>query len=440
VSTLTKNPAQDHFRLTLIDGFAGGGLYLDDRTKEERSGSPLIMLEAMQRAGEMAQEKRSKTFNLDVQYIFIEKDPLALNYLRDVLAKSEYSHLVRDGKIELIEGEFTKQVPKITKFVKARGRAGRAIFVLDQFGYSDVPLPTVQNILATLDNAEIILTFATDFLIDYLSENELTQQMLENVGISLPSKTISTAKEKSDWRRTIQFALHDQIPSKTGARYYTPFFIRSEDSHRDFWLIHLSGHFKARDVMVGLHWKENTSFAHYGKPGLRMLGYDQKNDPDWSEQLLLPQFSFDQDAFESSHEELLEQLPEKISAFPDGIPFKDLFANLTNECPVTAEMMKGVLADLARHGIIKVQDEKGLTTRQKGLLPDKRASRMEMISSFHLLKSIFLFLELYCGRSATFPAPHVTAQQSPRPNSLCLAVTTSRPYRHQSLASARTPH
>ena len=32
VATLTKNPRQDRLRLTLVDGFAGGGRYLDQGT------------------------------------------------------------------------------------------------------------------------------------------------------------------------------------------------------------------------------------------------------------------------------------------------------------------------------------------------------------------------------------------------------------------------
>lgn len=245
VSVLTANPRQEQFRVTLVDGFAGGGRYLDCRSKEDRPGSPLIMLKAMDQAAEDAQRKRSKPFHLDVQYIFVEKDPEALDYLCNVLNDSKYAQLVGD-RIQLIEGEFASQVPEIVAFVKGRGRADRAIFLLDQFGYADVPLPTIRDILATLDNAEVILTFATDFLIDYLSENEQTQRILENIGISLPSRTIGTAKEERNWRRTIQFALHREIPEKTGAKFYTPFFIRSADSHRDFWLIHLSGHFRAR--------------------------------------------------------------------------------------------------------------------------------------------------------------------------------------------------
>ncbi|MBX3412454.1 MAG: three-Cys-motif partner protein TcmP [Pirellulales bacterium] len=369
VSVLTVRIQQDTFRLTLIDGFAGGGLYLDSRSKEERPGSPLIMLEAMEQAAEDAQKIRTKPFHLDVQYIFIEKDRKALDYLRQVLSESKYASLV-GGRIELIHGEFTAQVPKITAFVKKRGRAGRAIFVLDQFGYSAVPLPTIRGILATLDNAEVILTFATDSLIDYLSENEPTQKILEKVGITLPSKNVRTAKEEREWRRTIQFALHREIPVRTEAKFYTPFFIRSTDAHRDFWLIHLSGHFRARDVMVGLHWKQGTSFAHYGRSGLRMLGYDQEHDAEWTQQQMLPGFFFDETALVSSQEELLEQLPERIFNHSDGIQFTELFSNLTNECPVTAEIMKDVLSDLAKQGVIQVKDKTGAKSRRVGIQHD----------------------------------------------------------------------
>jgi three-Cys-motif partner protein len=369
VATLTKNPRQDRLRLTLVDGFAGGGRYLDQGTKEERSGSPLIMLAAMANAAKLAQQSRSKPFCLDVQYHFIEKDHEALEYLRKVLADSEFAALVGNS-IHLAEGEFAAQVPEVLAHIKKRGRAERAIFFLDQFGYIDVPLPTIRSILAAIENAEVILTFATDFLIDYLSADEQTQRILQELGITLPSKVIATAKQEREWRRTIQFALHREIPAKTAARFYTPFFIRSTDSHRDFWLIHLSGHFRARDVMVGLHWQQSTSFAHYGRSGLRMLGYDQRLDPEWTKQQMLPGFYFDETALASSQDELLDQLPERISTFGDGVAFSELFARLTNECPVTAKIMKGVLTDLAIQRVIHVRDKTGAMKRRKGIQHD----------------------------------------------------------------------
>ena len=366
VSILTANPRQEQLRLTLVDGFAGGGRYLDCRTKEERPGSPLIMLEAMEQAAQAAQQIRSKPFLLDVQYVFVEKDREALDYLRTVIQDTRFAPLLTD-RIQLLHGEFVARSSELAEFVKKQGRANRAIYVLDQFGYSDVPLTTIRDILASLENAEVLLTFATDFLIDYLSENDQTQKILENVGITLPSKDIGTAKESRDWRRIIQFALHREIPERTGAKFYTPFFIRSADAHRDFWLIHLSGHFRARDVMVGLHWKESTAFAHYGRSGLRMLGYDQEFDAEWTGQRMLPGFYFDETALVSSQEELMAQLPERLFAHRDGIDFNNLFATLTNECPVTGEIMKGVLADLMREGVLQVRDRTGTKTRRSGI-------------------------------------------------------------------------
>ncbi len=364
VEVLTKNPRLDQFKLTLIDGFAGGGLYLDSRTKELQSGSPLIMLEAMEKAAVEKQRGKTKDFHLDVKYLFIEKSREALAVLRKTIDDSRFTDLAEE-QIQLIQGEFIEHVPAIIDFIKNRGRAGRSIFVLDQFGYSAVPFATIRAILDELENAEVILTFATDSLIDYLSADDMTQQRLDRLGISLPAKAIATAKEHRDWRRTIQFALHQEVLLKTGAKYYTPFFIRSPDAHRDFWLIHLSGHYRARDVMVGLHWKESTSFAHYGGSGLRMLGYDQDLDAEWTNQKMLPGFFFDDTALASSHEELLEQLPKRIFDFGDGVAFDSLFASLTNECPVTADIMKGVVADLAAEGEIYIRDKSGNPRRGK---------------------------------------------------------------------------
>lgn len=360
VEVLTANPRQDTFRLTLVDGFAGGGRYLHEKTKEEHSGSPLIMLEAMDAARNVAQKKRNKPFHLDVDFFFIEKDPNVFEYLNTVLVESNYRALLND-KIHPINGEFVAKVPAIIDHIKSRGRAGRTIFVLDQFGYSDVPFPTIRKILESLGNAEIILTFATDFLIDYLCESEQSQALLSNIGIPLPPATISSAKQRSDWRRVIQLALHNEIQINTGAKFYTPFFIRSTDSHRDFWLIHLSGHHRARDVMVGLHWDESTNFAHYGGSGLRMLGYDPRLDEKLTKQ---PVFYFDDTALVSSQEELFAQLPERIYDFKDGITFDELFAKTTNESPVTSAIMQNVLSKLAAAGVIEVRDRTGAKKRR----------------------------------------------------------------------------
>ena len=355
VETLTSNPRIDQLRLTLVDGFAGGGMYRDELTKEDRFGSPLLMLQAMQEAQAQARKSRTKEFKLDVEYFFIEKAPEAFEHLKSTLNDSAYKSVVAK-KAELLNDSFTNQIARIVKHIKEQSKKRRAIFVLDQFGYIDVPMPQIRHILSELENAEIILTFATDSLIDYLSSNEITQRILEKLDIPIGSDKILTLKQQHDWRLAIQALLHKKIHEQSNAKYYTPFFIRSPDAHRDFWLIHLSGHAKARDVMVGLHWTENTSFAHYGRSGLQMLGYDPGEDFRLTRQAALPMFCFDDTARSSTQESLMNELPERLHGYgkQGGIPFFELFASLTNESPATSDIFQSVVSNLAKEGMIEI--------------------------------------------------------------------------------------
>lgn len=98
-----------------------------------------------------------------------------------------------------------------------------------------------------------------------------------------------------------------------------------------------------------------------------MLGYDPQCDAGWTQQRMLPEFIFDKSARASSEEELTEQLPERLFEFRDGIAFNSLFSTLTNECPVTAKIMKAVVSDLAKSGVIVVKDKTGTKTRRAGV-------------------------------------------------------------------------
>jgi len=236
----------------------------------------------------------------------------------------------------------------------------KIIFVLDQFGYKDVPFPSIQRIMSSLTNAEVILTFASGSLITFISDSDKMQSVLERIGLKLSKEQIKSAKEENDWRLANQMLLHTEIFQKSGATHYTPFFIRSKESHWDYWLIHLSNHWRARDVMVGLHWDENTSFAHYGSSGLTMFGYDPDDDIAITSQ----PFLFDQDAKESTMEELLVQLPKQLHLVArNGISFHDFFKSATNDTPATSHIVKEALTILRRDREIVIRDQTGLKKR-----------------------------------------------------------------------------
>jgi three-Cys-motif partner protein len=240
VDHLTRTPAQETLRLTLVDGFAGGGLYADDEDTQY-PGSPLLMLQAMEEAQCRCARARTKEFFLDCEYHFVEARRSNFQHLRHVLNERGYGRQIGQN-ILLHHGQFEERAEQLISRILERGRAGRAIFVLDQYGYTDVPFGLIRQILTCLPHAEIILTFATDWLIDYLADTEEVRNTL--AGLELPHRLEELLELRSlmNGRQQIQFILHQHLVQVTGARFYTPFFIRSEEAHRDYWLVHLSNH------------------------------------------------------------------------------------------------------------------------------------------------------------------------------------------------------
>ena len=76
---------RERLRITLVDGFCGGGLYTLKGMGTEILGSPLRMLDAVREASVRVNAERIKPIDLDVRYIFIDKDARALSHLKQVL-------------------------------------------------------------------------------------------------------------------------------------------------------------------------------------------------------------------------------------------------------------------------------------------------------------------------------------------------------------------
>ena len=368
VSVLTARPELDRFRLTLVDGFAGGGMYTGPK-KERRPGSPWIMLETMAAAEVVAKASRNKEFSLDVEYFFVDEDDSACNHLEFILNGSEY----RDKPYKVLRGEFQEYAPLLISHIQKRvqgRRGGRSIFLLDQYGYSDVPFPLIRDLFHKLPNAEVILTISVDALIDYLGDNEASRTRLENFGLDLSLSELKKAKieQPNSWRQMIQFDLHNEFYTRSGAKHYTPFFIRCPDSHRAYWLVHLSNHHRARDVMTALHWSHSNDFFHYGRPGLHMLGYDPHQDQAVTGQPMFAEFAFDRLARQRTEDALMEDLPQRLATIGDGMSFDEFFAQTTNETPATSEILKGVVRDLSRDGELIIYDKSGTRRRRNSVI------------------------------------------------------------------------
>src|SRR6516162_4545353 len=93
VATLTQNVKMDHLALTVIDGFAGGNIYVDD-TGQKFPGSPSIIMSAIRQAEFAANEKRTKRFRIKDDYFFIEQDKKAYSSLELTLKLSDHARRI----------------------------------------------------------------------------------------------------------------------------------------------------------------------------------------------------------------------------------------------------------------------------------------------------------------------------------------------------------
>jgi hypothetical protein len=244
-------------------------------------------------------------------------------------------------------------------------RAHRCIFLLDQYGYNQVAIKRLKRIFSELPNAEVILTFAVDYLIDYLSESGISNNLMKGFGLNLDTaELLKEKKEQKHWRPFIQKRIYTTIVADSGCRHFTNFFIKSREDNKAYWLLHLSMHMMARDEMLALHWKMKNHFQHEGRAGLFMLGYDPGKEQDPRE----PLFAFAPRDRDITHRCLLKDLPCVISR--DGTAIKQLYRDHCNHSTATIGMFKEALLDLNQSREIEVLTPGGREKRSNTISDD----------------------------------------------------------------------
>jgi three-Cys-motif partner protein len=357
IEVLTSNPRRDALGLTLIDGFAGGGQYVFQG--QPAPGSPMILLQEVACARARLALARRKPFRLDAEFIFVERLAANKAFLEDILRRSEYRVLLGDS-IHILNAEFEAALPSIIASIRVKSRAHRSIFFLDQYGYGQVSLDTIRTILSSLENPEIIVTFNVDWLINYLSEKEEFLKAIKPVELEMETvKQMLAMKEQREGRWLIQNLLFQHLRDKTGAPYYTCFFIKSPASHRSYWLVHISKHPKARDEMALRHWAMSNHFVHHGGAGLRMLGFYPEQD---IHQIPMD-FLFDDNAEERSRDALMKEIPPLI--FDGSVDntgpatLESLFSRVCNQTPTTTKQISKVLVALRDENEIEIVTSEG---------------------------------------------------------------------------------
>lgn len=353
--TVTASRRMDTLRITIVDGFCGGGLY--QKGDEIRCGSPFALLNAVEKAKIRVNAERHKPLEIAAQFYFSDANKLHMAALREELLRSKFASEV-DRTITLQTVTFENLLPKVLSDIKKRQRQGRSFFVLDQWGYTDVPVNCLQQIFSSLHKPEAILTFSIDALLNYLRTDGTGLDALRQFGVS--DEFVNTWHElKGDenfGRATAQRSIMETLRRNSGAHFFTPFMMYSKTDKRWMLLAHLSKHQAARDKMLSVHWDQQNHFQHIGRGSLFELGFDHRLAE--SKDAL---FSF-RDADEAKLiKELENELPGRVmdNMTDDVLMVEALLAQIGNLTAAQNEMIFRVLQKLVGEGELEIEKKDG---------------------------------------------------------------------------------
>lgn len=371
IQVLMANQQIPRLTLTLVDGFAGGGLYAGD-DGAELPGSPLLLLRTIAAAESSLNAGRHTTARvIDAKFHFVETNRSNYAHLAHILKMQGYGADLEE-RIHLHQADFSEVVAPIVRNAATRLGGERAIFLLDQYSYGEIDFRLAHWILSSLKGSEILLTFNVDSLISFLSDSSRSRKIASKIGLEdeIDWASIRLLKASNRYREGIQRQLAAGIHRVTGARYMTLFFVTPQGaSPWSYWLVHLSNVYKANDVMKKIHWDHGNAFGHSLEPGVFQLGYRASRDYDVTGQ---PRLDFDTPAafdrflHQRSVEHLERHLCKALFSGNSGIRFADLVTGLANQTNATADMIKEALHAPVDAGEL-VALKKGGGYRRKGM-------------------------------------------------------------------------
>ncbi|MCT6871877.1 MAG: three-Cys-motif partner protein TcmP [Bartonella sp.] len=326
-----SHPQQSNFRIAIVDGFSGGGRYNCGSL-----GSPLIFIKELMNAHKAINIQRrtqgGKPITFDCFLVFNDTERDAIECLKEnvvpftIRIKEENPDL--HIYTEYLVGKFEDHYPKIKEKINLRNYSN-VIFNLDQYGYTHVSKETIIDIMNSFHSIEIFLTFMIGSFLQYAPKSDITKlgKYLEQAGIRYAdldaTKDIRTKKE---WLGVAEKWIFDSF--KNCANFFTPFSINHKDGY-EYWLMHFSKNYRARQVFNAVLHENSLVQAHYGRSGLNMLSYNLEDGG------ML--YLFDKEARESSKEQLYYDIPNYINELGGQIQLREFYEKIFNNTPAHSD-------------------------------------------------------------------------------------------------------
>jgi len=377
---LRNAPGKEIQEITLIDGFAGGGIYQDSKF-----GSPLTILKAVEEAEALINFGRDKPTKIIPTCYFIEHDIDAHACLESCLKANGYGPKIGQT-IHLRKQSFEKCVPEIVDAINTRHKRGgnRTIFFLDQCGYIKIPASLIQQIDQQLGGrAEFIINFSITWLSDFLSDkmadnisSSLIKLGLEN-HVNIQALLKQRLELGGSWKHAVESHIGQGFHQATGIKFFSPFYIEPHKNHRGYWLLHLAHSSRARAAMTEIHWSKHNRSRHYGPKGYGILSYK----PDINQTDYIDGMAFDDTSRKDCTQILTGDFARLVhDEHKEGITYGQLADLTANNTIADTTMLNDVIWDLYASNQFDVQCPSGREKRTRKFSPkDILMPRKQMI-------------------------------------------------------------
>ncbi len=354
IDTLCSKNRWREAKVTLIDGFCGGGLYRDGNSFWE--GSPIKMIRMLEEGYRIVREERSKPYyQLHFKFIFIDKQQEHIDCLRKQIVDANLGHYLDSGRCQLICQKFEKAVDECI----SQARGGHSFFLLDPFGIDDVSMNSIRKILE-LGNSEILWTYMVQHLLRLLPQNQINGKTIkrrviqdileaENYYNYKYYKQLETTKTITAAQQYLKNQSLRLIRNQGRVKYLYPFALMENKNTVLYYLVHLANDPKAIEVMKYSTWKYNNleyryHYDSYGV-GFRDIEYYEQN---------LKFCDVDEDNLNLCLEDLSKTILPLIYGSENGLTLFEIQNKILEATPATFEHLISLINELRKFNELEV--------------------------------------------------------------------------------------
>lgn len=364
IVTLCGNNRANTRKVTIVDGFCGGGMYLDMNNKRYK-GSPFRIIESIEEGLKTVKQVKSKPdFILDAEFIFIDSKKEHIQCLQKYI-KEIAPQLYKENpeKFIFICDEFENKAQQIISSIKNKNCA--SMFILDPTGYTDVSMQTIRDIIS-LKKSEILYTFMVEYVSRFIdlrdkpSYRNAFNKILESEGYfdELDLDNLKSQAQQGYIRNeTLRL-----FRNRGEACYVYSFALMPVRNQVQYYLVHLASNSPAQRVIKTSLWKHNNiDLVKQFRFGTIGLGF---RSPDYYEQNL-NLFNIEEDNIKASIECLADHLLPIISTHSDGILFGELHDKTMEYNPSTLSHYEEFMNEQRAYGELEILRDGKLTQARK---------------------------------------------------------------------------